>query len=692
MRMLHIAALSLALWASTATAQDLPRAPQAEAGAGIAEAPEPDQAQAPRPPMPQLSIELPTMKIEVPQRPGTARALSSRPSGKASATTTRTLRLPLAGAEAVKALGQHLPAVAAHYGRTPEQLRDMLLTDPSARIDQAGRILFVDHAPSKPAPWAEGARVAEKIRTMGTRSGAEGAATGGATTLNGPEPIMCLDEPDRVCWWTDPDEQFAPLDQTFRLHSRPGSKRTLYLNFRGKVLTGTGWNYVSGRDPMVADAFDMDGDPKTFSAAERKRIQTTWRRVADAFATRDINVTTERPPLHRLQRASLEDQEYGGEVLITRNEVGGLYDCGTGRYTCAGSATVGAFDRVADDFPDDKTALVFFWRPQSTQVAGAGEMANTAIHEAGHMLGLWHHGTTAAGWKGASEYYLGHWAGREDWSAFMSGVGSGRLAQWSRGDYPGANRPDQDDFKVMGQHGVAALKDDHGSRLSTASKLTPAASGDAGAGRVALQRTGIIETRQDIDVFSFEAGAGRAVLTVELPPFNSSLDARLDLFDSDGRRLLSKSPLDPLDVTMAVRLPRAGTYFVAVQGVGKAPSGRAPDSRGTPDYGYSDYGSVGAYTMHATVPEPGGLAPVAAIQALGRFGKAPLQVSFSGEGSSDPDSQIVSYEWDFGDGSPRVQGATATHTFTRQGSFEVSLKVMDSQGFVGYAVVRVGVR
>ena len=91
-------------------------------------------------------------------------------------------------------------------------------------------------------------------------------------------------------------------------------------------------------------------------------------------------------------------------------------------------------------------------------------------------------------------------------------------------------------------------------------------------------------------------------------------------------------------------------------------------------------------------PGPGGLAPVAAIQALGRFGKAPLQVSFSGEGSTDTDGQIVAYEWDFGDGSPRVQGATATHTFTRKGSFEVSLKVTDSQGFVGYAMVRVGVR
>jgi hypothetical protein len=436
----------------------------------------------------------------------------------------------------------------------------------------------------------------------------------------------------------------------------------------------------------------MDGDPAQFSAAERKRIQTTWRRVADAFATRDINVTTERPPLHKMQRTSLEDQEYGAEVLITRNEVGGLAPCGDGRYFCGGTAVVGAFDMVGNDSLGLKIGLAFFWMSQSTQVRGAGEIANTAIHEAGHMLGLWHHGTTAAAWTGVGEYYQGHWAGREEWGTHMSGAVSPRIVHWSRGDYPGASRPDQDDFKVMGQHGVAALKDDHGSRLSTASKLMPAASGDAGAGRVALQRTGIIETRQDVDVFFFEAGAGRAVLSVELPPFNKSLDARLDLFDADGRRLSSKSPLDPLDVTMTVRLPKAGTYFVAVQGVGKAPSGRGPDLLGVPDLGYSDYGSVGAYTMRATVPAPGGLAPVAAIQALGRFGKAPLQVSFSGEGSSDPDSQIVSYEWDFGDGSPRVQGATASHTFTRKGSFDVTLKVMDSQGFVGYAVVRVGVR
>ena len=54
-------------------------------------------------------------------------------------------------------------------------------------------------------------------------------------------------------------------------------------------------------------------------------------------------------------------------------------------------------------------------------------------------------------------------------------------------------------------------------------------------------------------------------------------------------------------------------------------------------------------------------------------------------GSSD-DGSIVSYSWDFGDGSPAGSGATPTHTYTSVGSFVVTLTVTDNGGLTNSVV------
>ena len=50
----------------------------------------------------------------------------------------------------------------------------------------------------------------------------------------------------------------VPLSSTFSLHSRPGSKRTIYLDFDGATLEGTAWN--SGGNTITAIAYDFDGN------------------------------------------------------------------------------------------------------------------------------------------------------------------------------------------------------------------------------------------------------------------------------------------------------------------------------------------------------------------------------------------------------------------------------------------------
>ncbi len=68
-----------------------------------------------------------------------------------------------------------------------------------------------------------------------------------------------------------------------------------------------------------------------------------------------------------------------------------------------------------------------------------------------------------------------------------------------------------------------------------------------------------------------------------------------------------------------------------------------------------------------------------------------VQASFSGAGSIDPDGTIVSWVWDFGDGTPSVSGQTVTHTFAGGTDRVVTLTVTDNAGAVDVDTVAVEV-
>jgi outer membrane protein OmpA-like peptidoglycan-associated protein len=57
-------------------------------------------------------------------------------------------------------------------------------------------------------------------------------------------------------------------------------------------------------------------------------------------------------------------------------------------------------------------------------------------------------------------------------------------------------------------------------------------------------------------------------------------------------------------------------------------------------------------------------------------------LSLSGEGSSDPDGDPLTYTWDFGDGTPPVSAPspTVTHRYAQIGNYPVRLTVSDGRG------------
>lgn len=71
--------------------------------------------------------------------------------------------------------------------------------------------------------------------------------------------------------------------------------------------------------------------------------------------------------------------------------------------------------------------------------------------------------------------------------------------------------------------------------------------------------------------------------------------------------------------------------------------------------------------------------PQAIIGATPKDGITPLVVNFVGSNSYDPDGEVISYNWEFGDNTGTDQ-INPTHTYTQEGTYTVFLTVTDNKG------------
>ena len=90
-------------------------------------------------------------------------------------------------------------------------------------------------------------------------------------------------------------------------------------------------------------------------------------------------------------------------------------------------------------------------------------------------------------------------------------------------------------------------------------------------------------------------------------------------------------------------------------------------------------GATATQTQSVSVTAPGNQPPTAAFTASATSGVAPLSVSFDASTSSDADGSIVSYSWDFGDGTT-ASGVSASKSFNIAGTYNVVLNVTDNDG------------
>ncbi|NNE84044.1 MAG: hypothetical protein HKN28_08750 [Alphaproteobacteria bacterium] len=378
----------------------------------------------------------------------------------------------------------------------------------------------------------------------------------------------------------DLDEIVPPAEiseaNVFLLHSKPGAANILYLDFDGHDVTGTVWNDNAGVSVLNMRPYSTDSDYANFSTSEIDRIAESWRRVAEDFAPFDIDVTTEDPG------ASGSNV---GHILVTQKQDASgdyIYNC-----SCGGVAYYNGFGSSYLS-----PGLVF-----NTSLTGVAEAAS---HEFGHNLNLNHDGTSG------SSYYSGHGSGAVSWGPIMGASYNRNVTQFSKGEYSGANNQ-QDDLAIIAGELSYRVDDHEDSILGLATPLLiTGGTNVVSFGRVSdpsatdLANRGIIEDRNDFDLFSMNVGTGTINLTISpahlenyTGSYSSNLDIEARLLDEFGNVVQTSSPDTDTSATINYNVTIAGAYYLEINGVGRG---------AVLSDGYTDYASVGEFFINGTVP------------------------------------------------------------------------------------------
>ena len=392
----------------------------------------------------------------------------------------------------------------------------------------------------------------------------------------------------------------SPFPSSLVFHSRPGAASVLYLNFSGENVINTEWNTMVGRSEIPAVPFSTDSDLVTFSDAEQSAIRRIWQRVAEDYASFDIDVTTERPATFTPRTA---------HALITRTtDANG--DLNPQADLAGGIAYVNVFGTT--QYAKYRPVWVY----HNNLANEESYTAEAASHEIGHNFGLSHDGKTDG-----ADYYGGHGSGDISWGPIM-GTGYGRnVSQWCKGDYYLANNTQDDLATIAGK--IPYRTDDHGNTPGSATALflsggtnVVSTSPENDPGNLNRANKGILERNWDIDVFSFVTGNGGIGLSVQ-PWVNPSaltrggnLDVRLELYSESGVLLATNNPASQTTAQIKTNLSEGRYYLHVRNSEAGAPFSSNPS-------GYTAYGSLGQYFISGFVVASTGFvaAPIAELQA-----------------------------------------------------------------------------
>jgi len=331
------------------------------------------------------------------------------------------------------------------------------------------------------------------------------------------------------------------------LSSRPSATAVIYLDFDGETVTDPAWN----------SGFTIVAEPSPLSQSQMTEV---WNRVKEDYLPFDVDVTTdlsryESAPVGRRMRCIITP------TTTARPDVGGVAMLNS--FAMAGTGL----------FSPTIPCWVFNATPRS--------IADTVSHEVGHTFGLRHDGQLSP----VESYYEGHGSGSTSWGPIMGIPYYRELSQWSKGEYAGADQP-QDDVAIIAAptNGFGYVSDEAGGSRDSAIDL-PAPNG-------VINHAGIITQASDADFYGFNVAAGQISIIAQPAAVGPNLDLLIELVNSEGVVLASSNPDTGLSASITYT-GAAGFYYLKVQGTGRG------DVLGT---GYSSYGSIGAYRLSGTLP------------------------------------------------------------------------------------------
>jgi hypothetical protein len=349
------------------------------------------------------------------------------------------------------------------------------------------------------------------------------------------------------------------------LSSLPGASHVLLLDFNGHSDNSGWWSSATFPDPIVTAACPYD----------TAQIREVFNRVSEDFRPFNINVTTSEAVYNAAAASNRQRVVFTAESGFYTDENGGaggvayLFTYGSGEIAC----------------------YVF------TNFLGssAKNAAEAASHEAGHTLGLQHHGRFNSDCTINTEYHSGQGSGQGSWGPIMGAPYSRMVTTWYTGATNEATCTDetQDDLSVILTNGFSYRTDDVGNNIAGSLTLN--------VGSSPTIRTGIISTNTDVDVFKITTTTpGFYNLSAVPYSLNSStmsganLDIKMWITNASGTQLFMADDTSKLAANLENIQLQAGTYYISLDGTG------VKTFRAIGGNGSLDYGSIGQYTLTLT--------------------------------------------------------------------------------------------